>query len=441
MKINRQQICDEFDKYAKNYNLEDPKIYLKYEHTYQVAKLCEQIARAQKLTQEEIDLAWTLGMFHDIGRFEQVRRYHTFLDKESVNHAALSADLLFREHLVDRFLAELTAEDEATLSMMEKAIRLHNVYQLPKSLTERELLFANLLRDADKIDILRVNCESSREDIYNLPTEAFTDSKMTDEVFENICNEEPVNRAYSRTGIDFIMGHIAFVFDLVFDESCRLIQRQGYLEQLLDFTSHDDETQKRMQTVRRIVNAYLQKRNPSHVLYFTRHGQTTWNVADKICGTTDVPLTELGISQAKELGELIRKQALPIDRILYSPLIRAAETARYISEMSGIPAAVEPRLKEQNFGKWEGTSPRNSAGFTKDKERFICSYEGGESMLRMSQRIYNLLDELREDKAHTYLLVAHNGISRFIQSYFYDMENAEFAAFGIKNCEIRKYRF
>ncbi len=438
MNINRQQICDEFDKYAKQYHLEDPKIYLKYEHTYHVARLCEQIAASQHLSAEEIDLAWTLGMFHDIGRFEQVRRYHTFLDHESINHAALSADLLFREHLAERFL---TDTDEAELRLMEKVIRLHNVYQLPESLTQRELLFANILRDADKIDILRVNCESSREDIYNLPTEAFTDSNMTDEVFANICHQEPVNRAYSRTGIDFIMGHIAFVFDLVFDESCRIVQQQGYLDQLLDVPCNLTETKERMQTVRRIVKDYLQKRTPSHALYFTRHGQTTWNVADKICGTTDVPLTELGVSQAKELGEMIRRQALPIDRILYSPLIRAAETARYISEMSGIPAAVEPRLKEQNFGKWEGTSPRNSAGFTKDKERFICSYEGGESMLRMSQRIYNLLDELREDEEHTYLLVAHNGISRFIQSYFYDMENAEFAAFGIKNCQILEYHF
>ena len=61
-------------------------------------------------------------------------------------------------------------------------------------------------------------------------------------------------------------------------------------------------------------------------------------------------------------------------------------------------------------------------------------------MLHLAQRIYNLLDEVRaSDK--TYILVAHNGISRVVQSYFYEMTNEEYAAFGVKNCAILKYEF
>ena len=72
------------------------------------------------------------------------------------------------------------------------------------------------------------------------------------------------------------------------------------------------------------------------------------------------------------------------------------------------------------------------------------SHEGGESTLRLAQRIYNLLDDIKkeaESEGTVYLLVAHNGISRIIESYFHDMTNEEFAAFGIKNCELRKYEF
>lgn len=175
--------------------------------------------------------------------------------------------------------------------------------------------------------------------------------------------------------------------------------------------------------------------------YFARHGQTVWNVENKICGATDIELTELGRRQASELGREIVKQGLHIDEILYSPLIRAAETARLISEMTGIPMRMEPRLKEQNFGKYESTA-RNGAEFRRAKADFICSYEGGESMLRLCQRIYNLLDDIqKESEEKTYLLVAHNGIARAVQSYFYEMSNEEFAAFGIKNCEIRRYDF
>ena len=157
--------------------------------------------------------------------------------------------------------------------------------------------------------------------------------------------------------------------------------------------------------------------------YFTRHGQTVWNVENKICGATDIALTDLGHQQAAELGERMR----------------AADTAKHISEVTGIPAREELRLKEQNFGKYEST-PRNGEEFKRAKQDFVCRYEGGESMLQLCQRIYNLLDDIKkEDKV--YLLVAHNGISRAIESYVRDMSNEEFAGFGIKNCELRKYEF
>jgi len=175
-------------------------------------------------------------------------------------------------------------------------------------------------------------------------------------------------------------------------------------------------------------------------LYYVRHGQSEWNVADKICGSTDVPLTAFGHEQAIETGKNIIASGIKADMILYSPLMRAADTAKHISEMTGIPAKPEPRLTEQNFGKWEGTSPRKNEAFMKDKGLFVSSYEGGESMLRLAQRIYNLLDEIKADDK-VYILVAHNGIARVVQSYFYEMTNEEYAAFGVPNCSVTEYDF
>ena len=175
--------------------------------------------------------------------------------------------------------------------------------------------------------------------------------------------------------------------------------------------------------------------------YFTRHGQTVWNVENKICGATDIALTDLGHQQAAELGERILKEGIKIDEILYSPLMRAADTAKHISEVTGIPAREELRLKEQNFGKYEST-PRNGEEFKRAKQDFVCRYGGGESMLQLCQRIYNLLDEIKaESDKKTYILVAHNGIARVVQSYFTDMTNEEYAAFGVKNCAVVRYDF
>lgn len=176
-------------------------------------------------------------------------------------------------------------------------------------------------------------------------------------------------------------------------------------------------------------------------VYFVRHGQTVWNVENKICGATDIALTELGHQQAIETGKMLLKQGIQADEILYSPLIRAAETARHISEITGIPGRMEPRLKEQNYGKWESTA-RDGLAFRKAKEDFCCRYEGGESMLQLAQRIYNLLDEIKEEvDRKTYILVAHNGIARVVNSYFYEMTNQEYAAFGVKNCAVVRYDF
>ena len=175
--------------------------------------------------------------------------------------------------------------------------------------------------------------------------------------------------------------------------------------------------------------------------YFVRHGQTIWNVENKICGATDIALTEFGHEQAIETGKKILEEGIRADEILYSPLIRAADTARHISEITGIPARMEPRLTEQNFGRWEST-PRNGEEFRKAKAQFACRYEGGESMLHLAQRIYNLLDDIKaESDEKTYILVAHNGIARVVQSYFTDMTNEEYADWGVKNCTVTRYDF
>ena len=176
-------------------------------------------------------------------------------------------------------------------------------------------------------------------------------------------------------------------------------------------------------------------------LYFVRHGQSIWNVENKICGATDIELTPLGHEQAIETGKKFIEQGLHADEILYSPLVRAAETARHISEITGIPMRLEERLREQNFGKYEST-PRNGAEFRLAKQQFVTRYEGGESMLHLAQRIYNLLDDIKaESEDKTYILVAHNGIARVIKSYFEEMTNEEYGDFGVKNCTITRFDF
>lgn len=173
--------------------------------------------------------------------------------------------------------------------------------------------------------------------------------------------------------------------------------------------------------------------------YFVRHGETVWNVENKICGATDIELTEKGHHQAIETGHKILEMGIKADVILTSPLIRAKETARHISEITGITMEVDQRLIEQNYGIWEST-PRDGKEFHEAKKDMASRFGTGESMLQMAQRIYNLIDDVKKSDKEC-ILVAHNGIVRIVESYFRDMNNEEFSCFGIRNCEVKRYDF
>ena len=86
MKIDRARAQRAFADYAAHYNTADPKVKLKIDHTYRVAALCERIANSLSLPPQDVDLAWLCGLLHDVGRFEQLRRYGPELLELSLIH-------------------------------------------------------------------------------------------------------------------------------------------------------------------------------------------------------------------------------------------------------------------------------------------------------------------------------------------------------------------
>lgn len=252
--MEKDRVINEFRRYTNNYNPDDVKVRLKIDHTYRVADICDKIAKSLNLSEQDCNFAWLTGMLHDIGRFEQLRRFNTFKDKDSINHASLSADLLFSgEKLITLFIED----KEFDCEMMDKVIRYHNAFKLPENLSERERMFCNILRDADKIDILRVNYETPRTEIYDLPEEAFTESFITNEVYEDIMASSNVDRSHSKTGVDFVLGHIAFIYGLVYPISFKLVNEQGYIWKLLDFKSNNPDTIDKLAIIREKIELDL----------------------------------------------------------------------------------------------------------------------------------------------------------------------------------------
>lgn len=255
MTIDRKRAENAFAAYVRPYNSADPKVRLKIEHTYRVAALCERIARSLGLPGEDIDLAWLCGLLHDVGRFEQLRRYGTFNDAESIDHAACSAEELFDKGGIRAYL-----DDTAGDALLRTAVETHSAYRLPEGLDERTRRFCNILRDADKIDILKVNVEVPMEDIYNVTTEALRTSAVSGEVMAQFYEHHAIPRACKRTPADNAVGHISLVYELVYPESLRAVLEQGYLEKMMNFSTQNPATAAQFAAIRTHMRGWIDGR-------------------------------------------------------------------------------------------------------------------------------------------------------------------------------------
>lgn len=252
MQIDRQKVLKAFQDYVDNYNSEDEKVRLKIEHTYRVSELCESIAQSLRLDTEECSLAWLLGMLHDIGRFEQLKNYGTFIDAQSIDHALYGAEILFEQGGIRDYL-----EDAEEDRMLRTAVAFHSAYRLPEGLDKRTKMFCQILRDADKIDILKVNVDFPLEEIYNVSTEELRSAEVSETVMEAFAEGHAVLRSLKKTSADHVVGHLSLVYELVYPKSLMIVREQGYVQKLMNFQSENLKTQRQFDQIREKMNAYL----------------------------------------------------------------------------------------------------------------------------------------------------------------------------------------
>ena len=172
-------------------------------------------------------------------------------------------------------------------------------------------------------------------------------------------------------------------------------------------------------------------------LYIARHGETAWNVENRVSGRTDVPLTGRGLQQAQVLAENAVGKGIEV--ILASPLLRARQTAQAVSDAIGVPVEIEERLIELDFGSYEG-APRSDPGFQYTRAQFPTRYPGGESAFMLAHRVYSALEDVkRKYDGKTVLLVCHGGVCRMVRSYFMDLSNDEYSYYFADNAELVEY--
>lgn len=258
--IDRERIKNTFADYVRKYNAEDEKILLKIRHTYRVAEISERIAAGQGLSARDVDLAWLIGMLHDIGRFEQLRQYGTFVDAQSIDHAHFGVELLFQEGLI-RDYVDLPENGETDqypdMQVIKCAIWNHSAYRIEPGVDERTLLFCKMIRDADKVDIFKVAYDTPLEVLYPFSKREIMQSAISPAVMQAYREEHAILRSLKKTPVDFMVGHIALAFELEFPASRQITQEQGYLQKLLSFQSDNPETRLQFDEMRVQMKRYL----------------------------------------------------------------------------------------------------------------------------------------------------------------------------------------
>lgn len=210
-----------FLAYADRYDRGDSRVELKIVHTREVADVMDRLTRALRLAEHTCHLAHLCAVYHDIGRFEQLKRYGTFLDNQSIDHAGLGCEILKEEGM----LWELPQKEQ---KMVLTAVANHNRLQIEEGLDEDTQLLCRLIRDADKCDIFRVFATEDSLDTAGRSSEEVAGETISDAVLKSILEHRCVERDDRKTGLDIWVSFLAFFFDLNFKESLRILMKEKY---------------------------------------------------------------------------------------------------------------------------------------------------------------------------------------------------------------------
>lgn len=224
-----QRLTNWFDRYARSFLIGeaeyDAPLTLKIDHTARVCENIRQLARTLSLDEDDVRLAEIVALFHDVGRFEQYRRYQTFNDEHSVNHAKMGVDVLTQLNILDHLA-------EAEKRIIIDAVRFHNAPSLPHGNGSDSKVFMRLIRDADKLDIWNVFADYYQLEKPSNPAiiQHFPDLPTWEpEMITAILKKRTARFKAIKSLNDYKLFQLSWVFGLHFPAAAVLARERGHL--------------------------------------------------------------------------------------------------------------------------------------------------------------------------------------------------------------------
>jgi HD-GYP domain len=225
-------------------------LHLKWLHSLNVAANADQIILSVELPEHLVRAAQLAALYHDVGRFEQYVQFGTFRDADSANHGAWGAKILGNSDLLD-------GEDEYIVSLVRAAVNMHNRAELPSGIPEDDLLVTSIVRDADKIDILRVlsaymHPAGPRSDVVTAFLPDLPD-RWSAKIYTDLMEGRSAKYGDMRFLNDFRLLLCTWLFGLKFPVSRTIIAEQGHVPEILEGLPDTPE----MEQVRQVVTQAL----------------------------------------------------------------------------------------------------------------------------------------------------------------------------------------
>ncbi len=205
----------------ENFDIKNKKIALKYAHTFRVRAVMEQILGTLNLTKRQGYLANITALFHDYSRFFQIRDYNTFNDHLSLDHGDLGYKLLIEDKQLDSFVEDLTEEEKNLVGI---AIKNHNKFEIDPNLTDEQVLFCHLIRDADKVDILKIL--SNHSEIFERPKTAVFQEDLDNFYAHKLLLKRKDENFYSN-----IVFELCLIYEINFKKSYEIIAQNNYIKE------------------------------------------------------------------------------------------------------------------------------------------------------------------------------------------------------------------
>lgn len=236
----------EFNKYVKNFDLKNKNIMRKYHHSFRVMEFSKEIAISLNLNEEEIYIASICGLLHDIARFSQWTKYQTYIDSNSFDHGDEGEKILENNNFIKKFV-----QDDEIISIILNSTKYHNKASIPL-LDKKHELFANIVRDADKLDIITEQGNSINTNKVEL-------KKV---LLESIYNEKICQNKYIENDVDSILRMLSWIFDFNFKYSFDYLKKKGIIENklnLLEIYGETEELKKLKKFIEENINKKLEE--------------------------------------------------------------------------------------------------------------------------------------------------------------------------------------